>query len=82
MTNSITIESFLFILFYMTTQGRLHTGSPLTVTISRPLGYSCGDYDLTQGTIGLTYKYSLVRVLLQAYAALNGHDLDSAPVSF
>ena len=82
MTNPFTIESLLFILFYMATQGRLHTGSLLTVTISRPSGYICGDYNLTQGTIGLTYKYPLIRAELQAYAALNDHDLVSTPVAF
>ena len=75
MTNPLSIEYLLFILFYMTTQDRLHTSSLLTVAIHRPSGYSCGDYDLTQGTIGLTYKYSLLCALFQAYAALNGHNL-------
>ena len=45
--NLLTIESLLFILFYMTTLGRLHIGSLLTVTISHLLGYNYGDYDLT-----------------------------------
>ena len=40
----------------MTTMGRLLTENLLTVTISRPLGYSCGDHDLTRGTNGLTYS--------------------------
>ena len=61
-TNPLTITSFLFILIYMATQGQLHPGSPLVVTISHPSCYSCGDHDLTQGTIGLTYKYLLVCV--------------------
>ena len=59
--NLLTIASLLFILFYMNPQGRMHTRSWLTVTISHPLGYNYGDHDLTQGTIGLTYKYPLVR---------------------
>ena len=40
----------------MTTQGQLHTRSPLIVTISHPPSYSCGDHYLTQGTNGLTYN--------------------------
>ena len=60
-TNPLTIASFLFILIYMATQDQLHPGNLLTITISRPSGYSCGDHDLTQGTIGLTYKYPLTR---------------------
>ena len=60
-TNPLSIEYLLFILFYMTTQGWLHTGSLLTVAIHRPSGYNCGDYDLTWGTIGLTYKYPFIR---------------------
>ena len=55
-TNPLTIASFLFILIYMATQGQLHHNSLLAITISHPSGYSCGDHDLTQGTIGLTYK--------------------------
>ena len=57
----LTIASFLFILIYMATQGQLHSGSLLAVTISHPFGYSCGDHDLTQDTVGLTYKYLLIR---------------------
>ena len=59
----------------MTTQGLLHTCSPLTFTIIHPSCYSYGDYDLTRGTIIVTYKYSIVHVFLQLYTALNGHDL-------
>ena len=60
-TNPLTIAFFLFILIYMATQGQLHLDSLLVVTIIRPSGYSCGDHDLTRGTIGLTYKYLLAR---------------------
>ena len=61
-SNLLTIASLLFILFYMTPQGWLHTGGWLTITIIHPSGYNCGDHDLTRGIIGLNYEYPLIRV--------------------
>ena len=55
-TNPFSIESLIFILFYMNKQGRLHTSSLLTIAISCPSGYSYGDHDLTRGTEGTTYN--------------------------
>ena len=60
LTNPLTIESFLFIVIYMATQGQLHLGSLLAITSSHPSGYNYGDHDLTWGTIELTYKYIIV----------------------
>ena len=55
-SNLLTIESLLFILFYMTTQDWLLIGNLLTVTIIRPSSYSYGDHDLKQGTNILIYS--------------------------
>ena len=39
----------------------MNTGSQLSVIISRALGYSYGDHELTQGTNDLTYNmYSVM----------------------
>ena len=54
--NPISIESILFILFYMTTQGQLHIGFPLTVTISLLPGYNYGDHYLARVANVLTYN--------------------------
>ena len=62
-----------------TTQGWLHTGNPLTVTIIHPSGYSCGDHYLTRGTNGLTYSMCSLMWHPPTKADFSTHD---RPVAF